>query len=122
MPTTLSGILEKFALDVNGNQQVHRITRNWTVDIAIECIDKPDRYHLQVVDGTIQKVCDKNPGVSLGDDQSITLRSDEACLSAIFSGKRNPALANIDGDLLVYGDERHSTRLDAIALILWGFH
>ncbi|MGB3611016.1 MAG: hypothetical protein WA987_11625 [Cellvibrio sp.] len=122
MPTTLSGILDKFALDVNGNEQIHRITKNWTVEIAIECVDKPDRYRLQVVDGTIQKISDGNSGHTFDDDQSITLRSDEACLSAIFSGKRNPALANIDGDLLVYGDERHSTRLDAIALILWGFH
>lgn len=121
MSENLNSTLSTLAKDVNDNAQVHRITRNWTVDINIECLDTDDRYRIQVIDGSVTNIL-RAPTETHSDGETILLRSDSECLDDIFSGRRNPALANIDGDLLVYGDERHSTRLDAIALILWGFH
>lgn len=122
MDMCLVNTLNDFASKANGNDQVRRVTKNWTVDIEVECTDNDERFVLEVAEGRINKVV-TNPVDKRGEGkESILLRSHTGCFMDIFEGRCNPAIASLEGDLQVFGDESHSVKLDAIALILWGFH
>lgn len=115
--------IESFASQANNNIQVKRITKDWQVDIHLECTDVPENYCLKIENGVISKITshDKNHEEHKNEIESILLRSDSECFNRIFSGHQNPALASLHGELEVYGKESHSVKLDAISLILWGF-
>lgn len=114
--------LNDFASKANTNEQVRRVTKSWSVDIWMECLDSGQKLLLRVSDGQINDVISNLDDTGEGQQESITLRSLTDDFIEIFEGRTNPALASLEGDLEVFGGEKHSVKLDAIALILWGFN
>ena len=117
--------LNTFASSANTNPHVQRITRGWSVNIHLECLEGDHRYLLEVKEGTIANVSqitesEHRQATVMDAHDHVLLRTDNQCFTDIFAGQRNPALASLEGDLEVYGDESHSVKLDAITLILWG--
>ncbi len=113
-----------FAASANANEQARRITQAWNTTLCLQCTDTEQQYQITVSDGLIEDVAHQGTCTDedYSDDSSaMLLRSEEACFSEIFTGKRNPSLASLEGDLEVYGNEKHGVKLDAITLILWGF-
>lgn len=120
MELSLLDTLSRFKKDVNSNPQVQRVTKNWNVSIQLECLDSGNNYIINILSGLIDDIKKATSLEPHNGDNRITLRSMESEFKEIFDGRRNPALASLEGDLQIFGDERHSVKLDAITLILWG--
>lgn len=117
----LINILETFSATFNEHPQVNRTTRGWTVNIYLQSTTTGHNYRIVVDNGRALAIEPADNTLYTECVDNIMLRADADCLGDIFSGQRNPALAAIDGDLEVFGDEKHSIKLDAIVLIIWGF-
>jgi len=122
MEMGLKATLNNFASNVNQNAQVQRLTKNWTVDINLQCTDQDEQFLIVVNQGQVIEIKELNDCTEQERKETILLRTHTDCFMDIFEGRCNPAIASLEGDLQVFGDEQHSIKLDAIALILWGFH
>jgi hypothetical protein len=111
-------VLQQFSQRANENGDVRRVVGAWTVDLVLAACDADERWVLEVRDGCIVSV--QSRAVDEGDSRQVEVSGTRAVLEALFSGGLNPVRAATRGDLEIYGDMSDQTRLDAVALILWG--
>lgn len=111
-------VLERFSRRANENADVRRIVGAWTVDLVLAASDRDERWVLAVRDGRIVTV-QRDAGVE-GECRQVEVTGTRAVLESLFSGALNPVRAATRGDLEIFGDMSDQTRLDAVALILWG--
>lgn len=113
--------LSAFAESANANRDVQRIVKNWNVDVIVECSGTDESWRLQVRDGRIGSVeHTERHDEPVHAAESVRLVARRDILQGLFSGKLNPVHAATHGALEVYGKMADQTRLDAVALVLWG--
>jgi len=110
--------LEKFSRQANDNRDVRRVVGAWTVDLVLAESDGADRWVLEVRDGRIARV--QSADTIDASSRQLEVTGTRAVLESLFSGTLNPVRAATRGDLEIFGDMSDQTRLDAVALILWG--
>lgn len=114
----LQSLFKDFSQKVNTNARIQSLMKDWQPEFVVEARDTGEKFDLTVADGQIAGVF---PRADEAPDHALLLRADSDILRAVFEGRHSPLSAYSDGLLEVYGDQRDQTKLDAIALILWGF-
>ena len=109
--------LRNFKEEVQQNENVHKLVKNWNPNIILETMDTEQIYTLQVRDCLIDQILNEENEES---NHIIRLEADEEILTTIFSGEMNPAEAVLNGELVVFGDAKDQIKLDAITLLIWG--
>lgn len=113
---TLVECLTDFRLRVNDNPRIKRLLKKWEPMILVESTDSDEAFSMLLRQEAIAEIRD-----GLGEsDHMIHLRASGEILRGIFSGRRNPARAYVDGELEVFGSDKDRVKLDAISLVLWG--
>jgi len=108
--------LKTFSERVNETKQLRVLLKKWSPEIVIKPEDGTEIFSLDVQESLIKGI----HASELNREHVIRLEGETAILEEIFSGKRNPARASIDGLLKIYGSNKDEVKLDAISLILWG--
>lgn len=108
--------LQEFQQEVNTNENVHKLIKNWNPNFIIESSDTGEFYTLEVYDMRIKNILEGE----VNSDHEIRIEGDDEILTAIFTGDLNPAEAVLNGELMVYGDQNDQLKLDAISLVIWG--
>ena len=109
--------LKSFQEKVNAHASLKSLLKGWEPTIIIESTDSQRVFSLSVRNQKIDAVL----GQRCSDRHEILVRGTERMLEGVFSGKYNPAMAHLEGDLEVFGSERDQVKLDSISLVLWGF-
>lgn len=116
--SALHAVLVRFAAQVNANTRIRSLIKGWTPPFVVEGRDTGEAMAV-LLDGTQIagiEVLDCEP-----DSHALVLRGDAHTLIEVFEGRLSPLVAYSDGLLEVYGEQRDQIKLDAIALVLWGF-
>jgi hypothetical protein len=111
--------LTEFSKEANDNTDVRRVVGAWHVDLLIDASDSDEQWLLEVRKGRVVSVRDRHDAGAL-DSSQVRVSGKRHILQSVFGGKLNPLLAATQGELEIYGEMANQTRLDAIALILWG--
>jgi putative sterol carrier protein len=115
-PQTLVACLRDFQARVGENKRVQALLKGWEPNVIVEATDSGDAYTLLVRNRGIEAIAEGSHEAP----HRIQVRGEQKLLMEIFSGKKNPSEAFIDGELEVFGDDRDRIKLDAITLVLWG--
>ena len=109
-------VLGEFAEKVNGTRRMESLLKGWDRCISVKSTDTGVSCHIQVKDRRLSLV-------RSGDDalESVEVEGKEDLLKDVFRGIKNPAKESLDGNLSVFGSDKDQMKLDAIALVLWGF-
>ena len=105
----------EFSSRVNNSGRIQSLLKDWNRTLSIEAEDAPsESYVLVFRDCAVVSVC-------RGRDESasIIMRAPVQLLGEVFSGRTNPAMAFLEGQLQVFADDRDQVKLDAISLLLW---
>lgn len=116
--TDLQSLFDTFSAKANAIPRLHTLMADWHPEFVIEARDTGERFEVEVNEGRIASV---TPRSAETPDRALLLRADEDMLFEVFEGRQSALTAYSDGLLELYGDQRDQTKLDAIALILWGF-
>ena len=113
---TLNECLDTFRDSVNGHPRLQKLLVGWKPNILIEAVDTGEIFTL-VVDGAEIHEVEKR---ALESDWLMRVEAEDEVLRDVFSGRRNPGEAYLDGDLAVFGSDKDQVKLDAITLVIWG--
>jgi hypothetical protein len=109
-------VLSGFAAKVNANKRMEGLLNGWDRCIAVKATDTGLTRYINV----------KNRNLSIASNadaalDGVEIEGAEDLLKDIFSGVKNPAKESLDGNIHVFGSDKDQMKLDAIALVLWGF-
>lgn len=108
--------LSNFQSEVNKNESVKKLTKDWNPRLIIQSSDSEEVYTLVIEESTIATI---TPGEHSANHE-IRIEGDVEILQNVFMGKLNPAEAVLNGEMAVYGEQSDQIKLDAISLIIWG--
>ena len=112
----LFSCLVKFQNEVNTNESVVRLVKNWEPNIIIKSLNSEEIFTILIRDLKIESIVEEEQK----SEHQILLEADEDILHSIFDGQTNPAEAALNGDLFVFGDQKDQIKLDAVTLLVWG--
>ena len=113
---TLPEALQDFQIKFNSNAQLKKLLLNWNPNIILNSIDSGNQYTLWVREQLLANILEKEEP----SDHQIFIEAENETLVKVFSGTLNPSEAVLDGDMVVFGDDKDQIKLDAITLIIWG--
>jgi hypothetical protein len=109
----------KFRLDLNVNQKLKPLLKDWNINVIVKVLDTEEYYTLIVRKGEILEILEDQVRDPL---RNFDIEANNQTLIEIFSGRLSPAEAVLDGELASYGDSKDEDILDVIALIIWGIY
>src|ERR1041384_8280838 len=112
----MHSVLGEFAEKVNGTRRMESLLKGWDRCISVTSTDTGVSHHIQVMDRRLTLVPSRMTAL-----ESVEVEGKEELLKDVFRGIRNPAKESLDGNLSVFGSDKDQMKLDAIALVLWGF-
>lgn len=110
--------LEKFKEDLNKNEKLKPLLKNWNINVIIKVLDLDEVYTFVVRRGVVLEILknmkhyEKNFEIEAVNDTFIE----------IFSGKLSPTEAILDGEMASFGNSKDEDILDAITLVIWGIY
>jgi len=110
--------LEDFASTLNTHPYAPKLLANWDRAFYIGTIDEKESYQIKINNNAVQEInlCTFD---KIADD-ALLIQANEEILIEVFAGKLSPLKAYNAGQIALYGNMQDQTRLDAIALVLWG--
>lgn len=108
--------LQSFQLQVNKNDGVRKLTKNWNPKLIIQSSDSEEVYTVVIQDSTISEII----AGEASSEHEIRIEGEAEILRDVFNGTMNPAEAVLNGEMAVYGEQGDQIKLDAISLVIWG--
>jgi hypothetical protein len=109
-------LLQEFRVRVNVKNRLAFLLKGWEPTLVVETTDTGEIFSLPVRNQAIESVKAAYEQAS----HEIHIRGTTEILALVFSGKKNPAIAFMQGDLEVVGSTQDQVKLDAICLVVWG--
>lgn len=108
--------LQSFQSEVNKNDGVKKLTKNWNPRMIIQSSNSEEVYTLAIQESSISEII----AGEVASAHEIRIEGDAEILRDVFNGKTNPAEAVLNGEIAVYGEQSDQIKLDAISLVIWG--
>lgn len=111
--------LVKFKQDLNTNEKLRPLLKEWNINVLLKVLDTDDYYTLIVrngVIGEILKLIERDPV------HNFEIEANSQTFNDIFNGRLSPAEAVLDGEMASYGESKDEDILDVIALVIWGIY
>jgi hypothetical protein len=117
MSALMQALLEDFAHKANTHPRLRSVLQGWQPEFFIEVADAQERFEIGLREGRFEpaRLTDAQPS-----DDALLLRGPHHVLEAVFQGRLSALAAYNNGQLEVYGKTRDQTKLDTIALVVWG--
>jgi putative sterol carrier protein len=107
--------LQAFSQQVSGSAKILKLTKGWHPNIIIKAADTGAVFTLVIFESRVREMLKGEVNAA----HEVALSAGEQILIQIFTGKINPAKAVLDGNLVLFGDQKDQIKLDIIASVIW---